>query len=181
MVVAAITPEVLAGAPAIDYAAHDDAGLALELRVEPLGMLFALVASGLWIVNSLYSIGYMRANGEAHQTRYYVCFALALASTVGIAFAGNLFTLFLFYEALTLVTYPLVTHHGTEEAKRAGRLYLGMLIGTSIGLLLLAIVWTWMLAGTIEFRPGGILRGSTPTPPSACCWRSTCSASARRR
>ena len=80
-------------------------------------MLFALIASGLWIVNSLYSIGYMRGNDEAHQTRFYVCFALALAATIGIAFAGNLFTLFLFYEAADAVTYPLVTHHGTDEAR----------------------------------------------------------------
>jgi len=134
-------------------------GLAIELRVEPLGMLFALVASGLWIVNSIYSIGYMRANQEAHQTRFYVCFAVALGCTMGIAFAGNLLTLFLFYEALTLSTYPLVTHHGTPEAKRAGRVYLGLLIGTSIGLLLLAIIWTWWLTGTTAFRPGGILAG----------------------
>ena len=68
-------------------------GLALEFRVEPLGMLFALIASGLWILSSLYSIGYMRGNDEAHQTRFYVCFALALASTIGVAFSGNLLTL----------------------------------------------------------------------------------------
>ncbi|MGH8760845.1 MAG: monovalent cation/H+ antiporter subunit D family protein [Burkholderiales bacterium] len=158
-VVAEITPEVLAGARPSTMLLTMLPGLALELRVEPLGMLFALIASTLWIVNSIYSIGYMRANREAHQTRYYVCFAIALASTMGIAFAGNLLTLFLFYEALTLSTYPLVTHHGTAEARRAGRVYLGILIGTSIGLLLLAIVWTWMLAGTLEFRPGGILSG----------------------
>ncbi len=78
-------------------------------------MLFALIASGLWILNSLYSIGYMRGNQEAHQTRFYVCFALALAATMGIALAGNLFTLFVFYELLTLITYPLVTHHGTQR------------------------------------------------------------------
>jgi len=101
----------------------------------------------------------MRGNNEANQTRFYVCFAIALAATMGIAFAGNLLTLFLFYEALTISTYPLVTHHGTPEAKRAGRIYLGVLIGTSIGLLLLGIVWTWSLTGTLEFRSGGILAG----------------------
>ncbi|HEX9789316.1 MAG TPA: monovalent cation/H+ antiporter subunit D family protein, partial [Kiloniellales bacterium] len=108
-------------------------GLPLRFVVEPLGMLFALVASGLWIANSIYSIGYMRGNKEAHQTRFYVCFSLALASTMGVAFAGNMVTLFVFYEALTLTTYPLVTHKGTDEARRAGRTYLGILLGTSIG------------------------------------------------
>ncbi|MCC2111908.1 MAG: monovalent cation/H+ antiporter subunit D family protein, partial [Hyphomicrobiales bacterium] len=85
-------------------------GLTIAFSVEPLGMLFALVASSLWIVNSIYSIGYMRANNEPRQTPYYACFAIALSSTMGIAFADNLFTLFLFYELLTLSTYPLVTH-----------------------------------------------------------------------
>jgi multicomponent Na+:H+ antiporter subunit D len=157
--VAGIAPEVLAGGRPGVHVATVMPDIDLAFRVEPLGMLFALVASALWIVNSLYSIGYMRGNHEAHQTRYYVCFAVALASTMGIAFAGNLFTLFLFYEALTLVTYPLVTHHGTEEAIRAGRLYLALLIGSSITLLLVAIVWTWSVAGTIEFARGGILGG----------------------
>jgi multicomponent Na+:H+ antiporter subunit D len=136
-------------------------GLALRFEVEPLGMLFALIASGLWIVNSIYSIGYMRANGEANQTRFYVCFAVALASAIGIAFAGNLLTLFIFYEALTLVTYPLVTHSGSEEARRAGRTYLGILVGTSIVFLLVAIAWTFQLAGTVDFRSGGLFGADT--------------------
>jgi len=133
-------------------------GIAIAFRVEPLGMLFALVASGLWIVNSVYSIGYMRGNDEPHQTRFYVCFALALVATMGVALASNLLTLFLFYELLTLVTWPLVTHHGDEKARSGGRVYLGVLLGTSMGLLLPAIIATWALAGTLEFSPGGILR-----------------------
>ncbi len=134
-------------------------GLQIAFKVEPLGMLFALIASGLWIVNSLYSVGYMRGNAEAHQTRFYVCFALSLAATMGIAFAGNLFTLFIFYEVLTLVTYPLVTHHGTDKARQGGRTYLGLLMGTSIVFLLPALVFIWYLAGTTDFTPGGILAG----------------------
>lgn len=134
-------------------------GIALALKVEPLGLLFALVASSLWIVNSLYSIGYMRANNEPRQTIFYVCFAVALGSTIGIAFASNLFTLFLFYEALTISTYPLVAHKQDAEATRAGRVYLLVLLGSSLLLLLPAIVATWVLAGTIDFAPGGILAG----------------------
>ena len=136
-------------------------GLSLSFAIEPLGILFGLVASFLWIVTSIYSIGYMRAHKEQHQTRFYVCFSLALASVMGIAFSANMFTLFVFYELLTLTTYPLVTHSGTDEAKRSGRIYLGYLLGTSIGLQLLAIVWTWTIAGTLDFTDGGILSGKT--------------------
>lgn len=157
--VTSLAPLVLAGARPEVTLLEMMPGLFLRFEVEPLGMLFGLIASGLWIVNSLYSIGYMRANGEGRQTRFYVCFAGALASAIGIAFAGNLLTLFLFYEALTLVTYPLVTHHGTDEAKRAGRIYLGILVGTSTVLFLVAVIWTWQVAGTIEFARGGILHG----------------------
>jgi multicomponent Na+:H+ antiporter subunit D len=139
-------------------------GLALGFEVEPLGMMFALVAAGLWIVNSVYSIGYMRANREPRQTAYYVCFAIALGSTIGIAFAKNLFTLFLFYEALTLSTYPLVTHSRSAESMRAGRFYLGFLLGTSMVLLLPAIIATFVLAGTLDFTPGGILAGKAGAP-----------------
>ncbi|MFN7087037.1 MAG: monovalent cation/H+ antiporter subunit D family protein [Burkholderiales bacterium] len=157
--VASLAPLVLAGERPEATLLEMMPGFSLKFKVEPLGMLFGLIASGLWIVNSLYSIGYMRGNNERHQTRFYVCFAGALASAVGIAFAGNLLTLFLFYEALTLVTYPLVTHAGTEEARRCGRSYLGLLIGTSTVFLLVAIVWTWQVSGTLDFVPGGILRG----------------------
>jgi multicomponent Na+:H+ antiporter subunit D len=133
------------------------AGVTIAFRVAPLGLVFALVASFLWIVTTLYAIGYMRAHHEEHQTRFYAFFALSIAAELGVAFAANLFTMFACYEALTLCTFPLVTHHRSPEAQRAGRVYLGVLLGTSIGLQLLAIVWTWQLAGTTEFRPGGIL------------------------
>ena len=133
--------------------------LMIAFDIEPLGMLFAAIASGLWIINSLYSIGYMRGNQEENQTRFYICFAIAISSSMGIAFAGNMFTLFIFYEILTLSTYPLVTHKGTPEAKAGGRRYLGLLIGTSIGFQLIAIIWTWFLTGTLDFTPGGILSG----------------------
>jgi multicomponent Na+:H+ antiporter subunit D len=152
-----LLPGVLAGGRPALRLTQVLPGLELTLRLEPLGMLFALIASGLWIVNSLYSIGYMRANGEAQQTRFYVCFALALAATMGIALAGNLFTLFLFYELLTRVTYPLVTHHGSDAARRGGRVYLGVLMGTSIVFLLPALVFIWLVAGTTDFETGGIL------------------------
>ena len=159
LVVASLVPDVLAGArPGVRWL-EPVPGIAIAFRVEPLGLLFALVASLLWIVSSVYSIGYMRANQEHHQTRFYVCFALALASTIGVAFSANLLTLFLFYEGLTLATYPLVTHHGDQEARRGGRTYLWVLLLTSTAFLLPAIVGTWLAAGTLDFVPGGILAG----------------------
>ncbi len=131
-------------------------GLQLSFTIEPLGMLFALIASFLWLITTVYAIGYMRGHNEKHQTRFYTCFAIAIGSVMGIAFAGNLFTLFIFYEVLTLSTYPLVTHAGTEEAKKGGRIYLGILLSTSIAFFLLAIVSTWFVAGTLDFKPGGV-------------------------
>jgi len=134
-------------------------GPTISLHVEPLGMLFALIASGLWIVTTVYAIGYMRGHHEKNQTRFYTFFAIAIASAMGVAFAGNMLTLFVFYEALTISTFPLVTHAGTPEARRAGRTYLGILLGTSIGLQLIAIIGTYAVAGTLDFVPGGILEG----------------------
>ncbi len=138
-------------------------GLEISFNIEPLGMLFALIASFLWLITTVYAIGYMRAHGEHNQTRFYACFAIAIGSVIGIAFAGNLFTLFIFYEVLTLSTYPLVTHAGTEEAKKGGRVYLGILLGTSIVFFLLAIISTWFVAGTLDFTPGGVFDANVDT------------------
>ena len=137
-------------------------GLQIALSVEPLGLLFALVASGLWIVTSFYAIGYMRGLQEHAQTRFYICFAISLFATMGIAFADNMLTLFVFYEVLSLSTYPLVTHHEDEEAKQGGRTYIGLLMGTSIGLLLFAVLFTYAETGTLTFTAGGIMAGKVP-------------------
>lgn len=139
-------------------------GIHIAFQVEPLGMMFAALASGLWLVNSIYSIGYMRGNNEKKQTRFYVMFAVSLAATMGIAFAANLFTLFLFYEALTLSTYPLVSHKGDKATVKSARVYLGILMSASIGLLLPAIIWTYSVAGTGDFTVGGILQGHVDGP-----------------
>lgn len=135
-------------------------GLSIAFNVEPLGVLFALVASFLWIVTSIYAIGYMRGHNEGNQTRFFFCFALAISSVMAICFSGNLLTLFIFYEVLTLSTYPLVTHAGTEDAKKSGRLYLGILLSTSIVFLLLAIMGTYSVAGTLDFTAGGVFDSS---------------------
>jgi len=134
-------------------------GFSLAFHIEPLGLMFALLASSLWIITTVFSIGYMRGNKEKNQTRFYLFFALSIASTMGIAFAANLATLFIFYEALTLCTFPLVTHKQNADAQKGGRTYLGILLGTSIVFFLTAIVITWLQAGTLDFVHGGILDG----------------------
>jgi len=136
-------------------------GSALRFEIEPLGIIFSLVASFLWLVTTVYSIGYMRAHHEQNQTRFYACFAIAISSVMGIAYSGNLFTLFVFYEILTLSTYPLVTHSGTVKAKQGGRVYLGILLTTSILFFLLAIIGTWYTAGTLDFIAGGVFDKDT--------------------
>lgn len=132
-------------------------GFSIAFKVEPLGMVFAIVASGLWILTTIYAVGYMRGHHEKNQTRFFACFAAAIFAALAAAFAANLFTLFVAYEIMTVSTYPLVTHHGNDEAKRGGRVYLGILLSTSVAFFMLAIAWTWNIAGTLDFVPGGIL------------------------
>ena len=132
-------------------------GIELGFRVDGFGLLFASGAALLWTLTSFYSIGYMRRLKEHAQTRYFACFALALSATAGVAFAANLFTLFLFYEALTLVTYPLVCHKETDEAKAGARKYVIYLLGAAKVFLMSAIILIYNVTGTLEFRKGGIL------------------------
>ena len=105
------------------------------LKLEPLGATFAAIASSLWLVNSMFTLGYMRGNKEKNQTRFFACVAIAIAAAMGIAASANLITLFIFYEALTLSTFPLVTHKGDAKAKRGGTIYALILMGTSLALL----------------------------------------------
>jgi multicomponent Na+:H+ antiporter subunit D len=135
-------------------------GVGIAFRVDSLGLLFALVSSSLWIVTSAYSIGYMRGLKEHSQTRYFCFFAVALSATVGVAFSANLLTLYLFYEVLSLATYPLVTHHQDAEARASGRKYLLYIVGASIGLVLPAVLVCYQMAGTLEFAKQGFLAGT---------------------
>ena len=155
--VASMIPEVLAGGTPECVLFRLLPGIELAFRVDAFGLLFAAGASLLWILTSFYSIGYMRSLKEHAQTRYFACFALALSATMGVAFSANLFTLFLFYEALTLVTYPLVGHKETAEARAGARKYVIYLLGAAKVFLVAAIILTYNVAGTLEFRKGGIL------------------------
>jgi multicomponent Na+:H+ antiporter subunit D len=128
--VVSLLPSVLAGERPQLVLTSLMPGLTIGFKIEPLGMVFALVASGLWILTSVYAIGYMRGAHEKHQTRFFACFSIAIFAAIGVAFAQNMFTLFVLYEVLSLSTYPLVAHKGNEEAKRGARVYLGLLLGT---------------------------------------------------
>jgi len=162
LLVVSMVPAVLGGAEIVYTMAEVFPGVAIKFRVDALGMLFALVASSLWIVTSAYSIGYMRGLNEHSQTRYFVFFALALSATIGVAFSANLLTLYLFYEMLSFATYPLVTHHQDQEARSSGRKYLLYIVGTSIGVVLPAMLICYNMTGTLEFSRQGIFAGTEP-------------------
>jgi multicomponent Na+:H+ antiporter subunit D len=158
--VSSMMPAVLAGHSPQIVLFHLLPGIELAFRADAFGLLFALGASLLWVAASFYSIGYMRTLEEHAQTRYFTCFALALSATMGVAFSANLFTLFLFYEALTLTTYPLVAHKETAEAKAGARKYVIYLLGAAKVMLIPAIILTYNLAGTLDFRSGGVFPDS---------------------
>ncbi len=138
-------------------------GIDLQLRADPMGMFFALVASSLWILTSFYSIGYVRGAHEKKQTRYFASFAVCLSATIGIAFAANLLTFLIFYEILSLATYPLVVHKESDEAYRSGRMYLVYALTAGV-VLIAAIGWTYVMAGNVDFKPGGLLEGVIQDP-----------------
>lgn len=164
VIVASLLPAVLAGGGYEFTIAEVVPGVPLALRVDAMGMFFALVASILWFFTSLYSIGYMRTLKEHAQTRYYASFAVAISATLGVAFSANLLTLYLFYEMLSLSTYPLVTHEQNAEARKSGRKYLTYILGTSIGLALPAMLIVYSLTGTLDFKVGGVVAGSGMSP-----------------
>jgi len=156
--VLSLLPGALAGRSAETLLFDISPGVSLALKADPFGVFFALIASGLWIFTSFYSIGYVRGLDEHKQTRYFASFAVCLSATIGIAFAANLLTFVLFYEILTIATYPLVIHKETPVAISAGRKYL--LYTLSAGLLLIAATAiTYHITGRLDFRAGGIFGG----------------------
>ena len=156
LLVASMAPVVLAGGSVEYTLVTIYPGVSVSFKVDALGLMFAATASFLWILASLYSIGYMRGLNEHAQTRFYACFAIALSATMGVAFASNIFTLFLFYEILSVSTYPLVMHKETTEAWESGKMYVIYLVGASKSFFLAAMIMTYMLVGTLDFSRGGI-------------------------
>ncbi|OPY73079.1 MAG: Na(+)/H(+) antiporter subunit A [Syntrophorhabdus sp. PtaU1.Bin050] len=126
-------------------------GISLNFRVDALSLIFGIVSSFLWIFATCYNIGYMRSLNEHAQTRYYMCFAIAILGAQGVSYSGSLFSLYLFYEIITIFTYPLVAHHQDEEGYAGAKKYIVYLMGTSKGLLLPATVLTYVFTGTLDF------------------------------
>ena len=137
-------------------------GVSITFAVDGLSLIFAIVATFLWFFATSYNIGYMRSLNEHAQTRYYFCFAVAIFGAVGVAFSGTVVTLYLFYEVITVFTYPLVAHHQDEEGYKGARKYLVYLMGTSKLFLLPAMILTYVLCGTLDFNLGDISRGMFP-------------------
>ncbi len=164
MLVLSMLPAVLSGKQFVLTLFELAPGANIAFRVDGLGMLFALVASSLYMVTSMYSIGYMRGLNEHGQTRFVSFFALAISATIGAAFSANLITLYLFYEILSLATYPLVTHHQDAKSRVSGRRYLSFILGTSIGLVLPAMIYCYHVTGTLEFSTAGIFSGQMSKP-----------------
>ena len=131
-------------------------GIDLVLRADAMSLLFVILSATLWLVTTIYAIGYLEYS--PNRSRFFGFFSLCVSSTMGIALAGNLLTFLIFYELLTIFTYPLVVHRGTDAALRGGRIYLAYtLVGGSA--LLLAVIWLYALVGPVEFRDGGALNG----------------------
>ena len=175
-ITASLVPDILAGKRLQFPLFQLLPGLSITLRADALSMVFALSASFLWVITVFYSAGYMRGLDEHAQTRFNTCFALALFGAIGCAFSANLLTLYLFYEIVSVCTYPLVAHHQDEESYEGGKKYLTYLTATAKGLVLPAMVGIYVLTGTLDFAPNirdGILPADTNrwvvTILYACC------------
>ncbi len=165
VMVVLLLKEVLAGRTAFVSLVTILPGLDLAFRADPLAVLFGAIASILWVFTVIYSTGYMAH--EKNRRRYFAFFLVSLGTTMGIAFSANLFTLYLFYEFLTVFTYPLVIHTGTLEAQRAGLRYI-IYSFAGAAFALAALVMTYGLAGTLNFAPGGIVQ---PDAQQALLWQ----------
>ncbi|MBA3015225.1 MAG: monovalent cation/H+ antiporter subunit D family protein [Proteobacteria bacterium] len=150
-IIASMVPDVLAGRTLHCVLFKILPGVSVTLRADAFSMIFALAASFLWILAAFYSMGYMRGLNEHAQTRFNACFALALFGAMGVAFSDNLFTLYLFYEIVSVCTYPLVAHHQDQEGYDGAQKYIVYLTTTAKAFLLPALVLIYVLTGTLDF------------------------------
>jgi len=137
-------------------------GVSVKFHLDGLGVLFAGTSSFLWIMAGFYCMGYMRGLNEHAQTRFYFCYAVAVGGAMGVAFSANLFTLYLFYEIVSVFTYPLVAHHQDAEAYHGGRKYIVYLMFASKAFLLPAMILVYVQCGTLDFEMGNVVSGIFP-------------------
>lgn len=147
-----LIPPVVAGAR-LEWRIPFLPGIDFVLLTDPLALFFVALSSMLWLATTIYAIRYFQ--DAPNRSRFFGFFSLCVTATVGIALAGNLVTFFVFFEVLTLVTYPLVAHSGTPEALKAGRTYLIYTLTGGV-VLLLGVVWLTSLVGPVEFSEGGV-------------------------
>ncbi len=167
LIVLSFIPALKAGETLVYPIFHLLPGLSITLRADGFSMIFALVASSLWMIAVFYSMGYMRAHDEPCQTRFNACFALAIFGAIGVALSDNFLTLYLFYEIVSVCTYPLVAHHQDEESYEGARKYIIYLTTTAKFFLLPALILIYVLVGNLDF-PHNITTGMIPT--SASSW-----------
>ena len=153
LIVGSMVPAVLKGNTLFFHMFTILPGVTIALRADAMSMIFAIVASSLWTIAVFYSMGYMRSLKEHAQTRFNACFALAIFGAIGVAFSDNLFTMYLFYEIVSICTYPLVAHHQDEEGYNGGRKYIVYLTTTAKAFLLPAMILIYVLTGTLDFAP----------------------------
>ncbi|MEN8189114.1 MAG: monovalent cation/H+ antiporter subunit D family protein, partial [Thermodesulfobacteriota bacterium] len=151
LIVLSLVPAVLSGKILVYNLFNILPGVSVTLRADGMSMIFAIVASSLWTIAVFYSMGYMRAHNEHAQTRFNACFALAIFGAIGVAFSDNLFTLYLFYEIVSVCTYPLVAHHQDEEGYNGARKYIVYLTTTAKAFLLPAMILIYVITGTLDF------------------------------
>jgi len=161
IIVLSFIPALKAGQTLVYPIFHILPGLSITLRADGFSMIFAMVASSLWMIAVFYSMGYMRAHDEPCQTRFNACFALAIFGAIGVALSDNLFTLYLFYEIVSICTYPLVAHHQDAEGYAGGRKYIIYLTTTAKMFLLPALILIYVLVGNLDF-PHDIFTGMFP-------------------
>lgn len=131
----------------------------LAFALEPLGVLMAALIAILGAPHAVHAAGVVRATHEKAPARLMAFLALAMASALAVAFSANLFSFFVAYQALILTSFPLIAHRGDDESRASGRIYLATLLAGAIGLLMPAMVWTYAIAGALDFQPGGVLAG----------------------
>ncbi len=153
IVVGTMVPDVWNGKTLIFQMFTILPGVTVTLRADSMSMIFAIVASSLWTIAVFYSMGYMRGLKEHAQTRFNACFALSIFGAIGVAFSDNLFTLYLFYEVVSVCTYPLVAHHQDDEGYSGARKYIIYLTTTAKAFLLPAMILIYVLTGTLDFAP----------------------------